>query len=240
MFILFGGKQIVVQTLLSFMLFASLFPCVNVYADTGFKTIKLAMRTHSPYNIAKSSEHVYKRVICSLKKMNYNVEIMEYPWLRAQASVKENIVQGFFPGSSNAKRELSFVKSQAINEGYICWVSLKNHDFSEGLLNHIKVGAVRGTNAFRWAKKQAIEIHEVNDQRALFTMLNLGRLHKVLASKESLNDYNTDQQNSRYTIAQAYKRTQYVFFSQAFIQRNPEFLIIFNANVKDCILRNPA
>jgi ABC-type amino acid transport substrate-binding protein len=211
---------------------------VNTHSANEQKSIALVMREHSPYNIDMSSDYVYKRVACSLTQMNYIFKVTEYPWKRAQRSVQQNFAHGFFPGATNSEREENFIRSEAINEGYIYWVSLKSKQLSQDDLQEGDIGVVRGTNAFKWAKRNSLNIREVGDQTSLFTMLHLGRLSKVLTSKESLKEFNISLLSKEHVITQAYKRSQYIFFSKDFILTHPHFLEQFNAYIEACTLQH--
>lgn len=77
-----------------------------------------------------------------------------------------------------------------------------------------RLGGISGISAFRWAESKELAIQEVNNHDSLLSMLNLGRVQKVLTSNESLCDFKVDNICRDYLVTEAYKRTQYVFFAK--------------------------
>ncbi len=208
---------------------------------TATTTLRINMRENSPYNKGGIAEDVFNRVECILIKIKQPFTIQLLPWKRAQVGVSQDRDHGFFPASKNKIRQEKYIASNLINDGFIYWFTEASSQLNPNRdsLKNLKVGAIRGTSAAKWASKKTLALHETTDQDKLFELLYHQRVEAVITSLESYKSSDVFHSNRKYKVLKAYPRKQYVFFSKSFINHQPQFLERFNAEIDGCIQEFP-
>lgn len=180
------------------------------------------------------------KVRCVFEKLGVHLEILVYPWKRAQSMVQNGEADGFFAASRRAKRDEFAVMSDMVADQKWNWFLLKENPLSPDdprFKETATVGGFIGANMLSWMQENDYNITATPaNTEQLLKILLAGRVDAVLA-----NNHVMDALLSRYSVEDDVKvylnqdKPLGVYFSKSFITANPGFLDAFNATLGDCL-----
>ena len=180
---------------------------------------------------------------CVLTKMNRSLKVLVLPWARAQYMVKHKQADGFFAASKNSSRDQYATISATIAEQKWQWYLLKENPLSPeqtSFKEKAMVGGFLGANMLKWMENEGYQvIARTKNTESLLKLLIKGRVNAVLA-----NNYVMQSLLEKHKVTTRVKtylnkdKPLGVYFSNTFLNDNPEFLKRFNNHVPSC--RNSA
>lgn len=211
---------------------------------TDNQTITLTTHNLYPYGY-KSQEGEFigsavDVVRCVLDKMEKPYEIDVVPWKRAQAMVIKDQADGFFAGSQNSKRDKYAQMSTPIADQNWMWFLLKSSQLTPDkdiFKSQATVSSFLGANMHKWLTDNGYNVSSsppVNTED-LLKMLLARRLDAILANdqvmaalleKKKVSDVVKTFLNKKKPLG--------IYFSNTFMDKNPDFLIRFNSFVAEC------
>ncbi len=208
------------------------------------ETVRLTTHNLAPYSYYENDKLIGKAVIvveCAFKQLNnFEAEFIVVPWKRAQQMVEKNEAEGFFAASHNPQRDEYAVISEIIAEQKWTWYMLTERiadPTSDTFKQNYIVSSFLGANMQKWLNQQGFKL--VNQLPStnlqLFKLLMHKRVDAILANDQVMNKLITEK-NAADKISTIINRNKPlgVYFSKAFIQKNPKFLPSFNQAVLNC------
>ena len=217
-----------------------------------FQIVLLMLPGVSQQAIASSEMHIATELLsslhqrgkpyldCAFKLMDRPYRITSVPWARAQLGTQKGAYDGFFMASKNAKRDLYAVHSDAFFN--IEWlyvvkkgsgISPDDNDFSNKLF-----AANKGSARLTWLQDKFNKEQVINTTNSMnsINMLNKGRVDVNLENDENLKTALKDLQlkPENFDTFLAKSKPVGLYVSKALLQREPDFLKIFNSNLKLC------
>ncbi len=180
----------------------------------------------------------------SLKKMGVELNLVVVPWIRAQRMANDEKVDGYFAASQSEERDRNGVRSSVVAEQRWNWYMLRNNtldpsgaDFKE----NATVAAFRGSNMLKWLKDRDYNVTaSPPTTEQLLNMLLLGRFDAMLANDMVMTDKIMKRNlHGRFKVMTLISKPLGVYFSNAFLKKNPDFLDKFNKNVEEYMEMNP-
>lgn len=183
-------------------------------------------------------------IACAFQKMGRSHTVTEMPWARAQLGTKEGIYDGFFMATKNSKRDRYAVFSEPFMKIKWLYVVRKDSnitpddpDFKDRIS-----GANNGSSRHTWLTKKFKEkvftrkIVGTTDSKGTIKMLQLGRIEVALENESHLGDVFIELaiSPSDFKTFVARERPMSVYFGKVFLKREPEFLDVFNKNMRAC------
>lgn len=183
-------------------------------------------------------------IACALKKMGWSYTITGRPWARAQLETKEGIFDGFFVATKNDKRDRYAVFSEPFMKLKWLYVVRKDSaitpddaDFNDRIRG-ANIGSTRHTWLMKKFKQKALtrKIVGTKNFKGTMKMLQLGRIDVALENHLNLRDVFKESSfsPSDFKTFVAREIPMAVYFGKAFLKREPEFLDLFNKNMKAC------
>lgn len=203
----------------------------------------------APYHI--NTDHgadglAVRAVACVMARINQPFKIIKLPWARAQYNTEHGSLDGFFAASQNEVRDSYATLSELFLPQERVFYLLKskaNQALSaytiEYIKEHMSVAARAGSNALVSLQKGDFNIQAtplLQDQ--LLVMLENGRVDAVLENSLVFPELikNAGKNLDDYHAVVYQTKNMGVYFGRNFLQRNPEFLARFNANLPPCSL----
>ncbi|WP_051676951.1 substrate-binding periplasmic protein [Maridesulfovibrio frigidus] len=214
------------------------------------QTTQITLATHNwcPYGCYDENDVfdgcAVRVVKYSLKQMGVELDLIVVPWLRAQRMAKDGKVDGYFAASQNQERDRNGVRSSLIAEQRWNWYMLRDNkldpsgaDFKE----NATVAAFRGSNMLTWLKDNGYDVTaSPPTTEQLLNMLLLGRFDAMLANDMVMTDKIMKQNlHGRFKVVTLLSKPLGVYFSNAFLKNNPNFLDTFNKHVEEYMKINP-
>jgi polar amino acid transport system substrate-binding protein len=172
---------------LTVFLLATLFSQPESYAAD--KKLSLAAAEYQPYY----GEHlpnygpVTEIIVKAFNKVNYEVSVSFYPWLRGEILAKEGVHDGMIPPWRTKAREAYFAFSEPLFPNELYFYKHKNTHavFSkQSDLKAYKIGTVRGYANPDWFAEEGLTLEEVSLDLHNLTKLAVGRIDLVLIDKK--------------------------------------------------------
>lgn len=182
----------------------------------------------------------YDRVACVLDKMQIDYAISLEPWKRAQAEVQAGRASGFFPASRSDLRDTYASISANIMYAEFYFYYLKTAPYQPDTPNFKEKATV---SAF-WGSMRYQELESggytigprAYTFESLFDLTDHGRVDAVLLpdvmAKAILKQRGT---LNNYKRSFHSKRPMGVYFANAFLEKNPTFLMKFNQKISGCV-----
>lgn len=228
------------------------------FSFSVFATEKVTLTTHnlSPYgsypegvNVKQLATEQFngvavKVVRYAFRQLNIPLEIQVVPWSRAQKMVELGLADGFFAGSQKASRDQFAVMSAVIADQKWNWYLLSNSKFDpehSDFKYDARVGGFIGSNMLSWMKSNQYNVTmQPRDTEALLKALLGGRVDAVMANNYVMDELTRTQGVGSQVRAVLNKNKPLgVYFSKAFIDKNPKFLDEFNQYVHEYRSLNP-
>lgn len=206
------------------------------------KQVYLVAKGQVPYVVIGPDGQItgtsVKPIQYSLDKMGVPYEIEIVPWLRAQAMVKDGLADGFFPGSQNQERNSYARQSAPLLEFEWVWYTRADSQIDPrkvAFKNNAVVTSYVGSNMCQWLKANNYNVaSEPSDTSKLFKMLLSKRVDAILANNHVANLLiKRDHLEGKFDHFLCKRLYFGVYFSFAFLKRNPAFLEAFNIALLD-------
>lgn len=170
-------------------------------------------------------------------EMGIELKLEVVPWARASIMAESGKVDGFFPASSNEKRDGFAIRSADVVSHNWLWTFRTGWDISPsepGFKTNRTFAGQRGANALSWLQDNGYNVtFEARDYPKLLTTLVQGRVDVVHASEDSIFDTVQAlglEDNVRSIIHM--ERPLGVYFTKEFLEDHPGFLERFNKHVR--------
>ncbi len=177
-----------------------------------------------------------ENVIKALDAMQWPYEIKTVPWKRAQKSVEDGKAHGFFAASKNKKRDSYATLSAIVADQYWNWYVLKSNSLNPenpSFKKKARVGSWDSSNSLKWLKREGYNITaspKLTSQ--LVRMLKKDRLDAMFGSNFAIEkDLEELKIMEKIKIFKGLHKPMGVYFSNAFLKRNPTFLELFNKQI---------
>ncbi|MBV2129031.1 hypothetical protein [Arsukibacterium indicum] len=186
-------------------------------------------------NVTKVNDRANNQIQCIMQQQHQRYNLSYLPWRRAKHEVKQQRIDGYFTAMPDPDiANYASLSAPLFLENWY-WFSRSNHNHQPN--DSVRFGAVLGSHQADWFKANGYLLDvEVTTLAQLVQLLALQRIDVVLADQE---DFVLMQQNLKLPEQQFKKRFfRYValgvYFSNSFLEQQPDFLNRFNQQVHRC------
>jgi len=181
---------------------------------------------------------------CVFAKMKRTYKVISVPWQRAQLGVEKSSYDGFFVASRNENRDHYAEFSEPFFNIDWLYIATKKSGLTPDDPNFTQktFAANRGSARLTWLLDK-VENQEITNEVIITTnsfssvqMLSRGRVDINLENRENFEVAlkKTGLPRSDFKTFIAKSKPVGVYFGNAFLNREPEFLESFNAGVRVC------
>lgn len=203
------------------------------------ETIKLTTQDWAPYQVIENGQLggvAVKVVQCIMGKLNTKADIEVLPWTRAQKTVQDGAAQGFFTASKSEERDAYAEMSKPIVPQVWRWY-LPSDSAKDVKAKDIKAGVLAGSSMQKWLDDNGYtNVQKLNTTDALIKLLQSGRIDGILANemvfKHALQEVKLPESTFKSELHS--DRPLGIYFSKAYLTKNPGFLDKFNAQIPNC------
>lgn len=203
-------------------------------------TAPLQLDTHAapPYQVVldgRLSGEAVQVLDCALSRLDMAYQVALVPWKRALANVQQQRSDGYFSVMADpAASAFATLSAPLVLEKWYWYgltpAALQTDNFPAGR----RIGALRGSNQANWLQAQGWPpFLLVNQQASLLRLLQIGRIDLILADERSLAAGSDPTQGRLVRRFERYTALG-VNWANAFLDRHPDFLSRFNAQLPDC------
>ena len=227
-----------VVILLAWFLSAAVLPVAGPVWAAG-EVLKLARQPG-----AAVTNRALPILLCILEKIDQPYEFIDVPWKRAQAGTQSGTYDGFFIASRTQNRDAYAVTSSPLmyTEWYFVTNKAQTLTPENSGFKGLNFGANIGTARYQWldVEKQAGRLQgrvEAGANSAItWKMLARNRFDVLLENEQNLNKFLTQGEfvKEDFNIYSARKIPLSVYFGKSFLVRSPNFLTVFDSQIKDC------
>ncbi|HAW93569.1 MULTISPECIES: hypothetical protein [unclassified Arsukibacterium] len=186
-------------------------------------------------NVTKVNDRASNQIQCIMQQQHQRYKLSYLPWRRAKHEVKQQRIDGYFTAVPDPEiTQYASLSAPLFLENWY-WFSRNNQD--QPAPTKIRYGAVLGSHQADWFHANGYQLDvEVNTLAQLVQLLALQRIDMMLADQEDF----VLMQASLKLPQQQFKRRFFryvalgVYFSNNFLQRQPDFLTRFNQQVHQC------
>ncbi|GAA6130749.1 transporter substrate-binding domain-containing protein [Halopseudomonas sabulinigri] len=180
-----------------------------------------------------------KALACIFSAMDRDYEIRVLPWQRAVHDVSLGRAEGFFSATRmNRASDFATLSAPLALEKWYWFSNNPVRPPAFGTNSTLRIGGVRGSNQVDWLLQHGYEVDPlVTNTSQLLHLLKRGRIDAFLADQQTLRIELTQQPldlRPRNAYFQQYT-TLGVYFANALLGREPNFLEQFNQQVYQCI-----
>ena len=182
-------------------------------------------------------EDVSPLIDCVFDRIKQSYSVRVIPWRRAYQDVKNNRIDGFFTAIPMSQIDPHAVLSAPLLLENWYWFWRTNTIAPESWRAGYKLGSILGSQQEAWLEDAGYNIDiTANNLPQLIRQLKTGRIDVLLADKDhfqlatrelGLDSGEFQSRFFRYVPLG-------VYFNEAFLNRNPDFLTGFNRNINGC------
>ena len=190
------------------------------------------------YDNARNFDGIAIRVVrYAFDQMKLPLKIVVVPWERAQKMAWDGEVQGFFAASQNAKRNEKGTMSAVIAEQKWNWYLRADSRLDPQDKNFktvARVASFQGANMLIWLEEHGYNVTaKPSDTECLVRMLLARRVDAILANNLVMENIITrDSLQGRFKITTLKEKPLGVYFTNRFLEYQPDFLDRFNEHVE--------
>jgi len=238
--LLTGGHRLMPVHRLAF----SALICVPLVCHATGTQLRLTTHELPPYSFREGTDQRLRGVAvevvdCALSRIGRPYEVQVVPWARAQKLVQNGEADGFFAASRNTERDAYGVQSAIIADQQWRWYLMAGNPadpLTAEFRDKATVGSFIGANMLDWLRERGFRVEATPPTtEALLKMLRAGRIDAILANNLVMEQLIREQglEGRLRSVLQEDKPLG-VYFSKAFVARNPGFLERFNEQVAPC------
>lgn len=212
----------------------------NAWAEDVLRLVTQSLPPYaSVYHDGKLHGTTAGVLLCLLNKLGTDYDVDMVPWARAEHSLAFGASDAMFPAIVSAARDQAGVASVPVGSETWSWfwlaaANLSNKDLLPA--RGLDVGAVHGTDARNYLAAKGYRIvAEPDSLDSLLHMLFAGRAKAMLAPADAVQDLLARDGDADKVLSQPMATfPTVVYFSRAYLQRQPGFLATFNREVPAC------
>lgn len=213
---------------------------INCYAQPPI--IDLYTFESSPYQMSaldgRGSETVVGETVetveCAAGQAGWSTRIRITPQNRALHSLQRNLIDGYFAIDPSTELDATAKKSNPVAlEKWYFFTATPNVD-----LESARIGVVDGSNEKAWLEENGFNVvMSVSLASQLPALLKRGRIDAALMDKRAMTELHDPDRQGAGNLNEHFLRYAplYLYMSENFTARNPDFLPTFNRFLPDCM-----
>lgn len=214
-----------------------LFLILSLGNSLGEVTIATQGKDHG---LSREAEPIVR---CAMNLMETPFSVLETPWLRAQNGTRDGMFEGFFIATENQVRNEYAVLSAPIAS--VEWVFIAKKAagirIEDGTVQSLTVACEKGSARHHWLER----LNRKNRFKEIIVAETTGQMMRMLLNDRAdllaMNRHGFDRlvtarslNPSLFSIQVIRRLPAGIYFSKAFLKKNPGFMADFNAALEKC------